>query len=184
MADARRRLLWGALALTLIGVVLAARVEESAPPATRESRRGAAPARTALPPAQAAGTLEAPAPPIDFDRLRRAPFDAALAAGIAQAWEPPPPAPPSAAALAAQKAALTAKAPPPQAPTLPFRVIGIFNDGTSTAAIVQSGQVVHVLRPGDVVERNYRVEAVNEKEATLMYLPLNILQKLDLGAAP
>ena len=184
MADSRRSLLWGALVLTLIGVVLAARVEEvQAPPGAREARRAAAPVRTAPPPAQAAATLEAPVS-LDFDRLRRAPFDAALAASLAQAWEPPPPAPPSVAALAAQKAALTAKAPPPQAPALPFRVIGRFNDGASVAAIVQAGQVVHVLRRGDVVERNYRVEDVNEKEASLMYLPLNILQKLDLGAAP
>lgn len=181
MAERRTLLLWGACALTLVGVVVAARVEDEPEPPARGTRRaGAGVERVPRPPA-AARDADAGPQAIAFDRMARPVFDAAVAERIAQAWEPPPPPPPpppGAAALAALKP------PPPQAPPLPFRVIGRFSDGVSAAAIVQAGQITHVLRRGDVVERNYRVEEVNDKEATLMYLPLNIIQKLPLGAAP
>ena len=188
MAEARTRLLWAAAAVTVVGVIVAARVEDEPEPPARNARRAAAGTaasgieRAARPAGAARASLN-DAAPLAIGDMTRSSFDAAVAERIAQAWEPAPPPAPTASERAAQKAALAAKPPPPQAPALPFRVIGRFSDGASSAAIVQSGQAVHVLRRGDVVERNYRVEDVNEKEAILMYLPLNISQKLDLGAA-
>jgi hypothetical protein len=170
--------------LTLVGVVIAARVEDQPEPVARRAGRSQqSPAGIERAPRAAgvarAAPLEGDAAPraIGFERLPRPRFDAAVVDGVARAWEPAPPPPPPKAAFAARPAR-------PAAPPLPFVVIGRFNDGVANAAIVQSGPAVHVMRPGDVIERDYRVEAVNEKEVTLMYLPLQIKQTLDLGARP
>jgi len=189
MAEARNRMLWIAGALTVVGVIFAARVEDEPEPAGRSARRAAvagagverAPRAAASGPRGVAG--EAPA--VAIGEVARPSFDAAVAERIALAWEPAPPPPPPPAVLAAQKAAAAraANPPPPQAPPLPFKVIGRFEDGQSYAGIAQSGQVTHVMRKGDVIERNYRVEAVTQKEVTLMYLPLQIKQTLPLESA-
>jgi hypothetical protein len=186
MAESRNRLLWIAGAVTLVGVIFAARVEDEPEPAARGGRRAAAAGverapRVAVSPRGVAGD----APVVAIGNMTRPSFDAAVAERIALAWEPAPPPPPSPAALSAQKAAAAraANPPQPQAPPLPFKVIGRFEDGDSYAAIAQSGQVTHVMRRGDVIERNYRVEEVNQKAVTLMYLPLQIKQTLSLEAA-
>jgi len=184
VAEARTRWLWVASVVTLAGVFAAARVADEPGLPVRGARH--ADRDAGLPGGERGGrprggSVEAPVTAIG--EVERPSFDAALAERLAQAWEPPAPPPPTRAERAAQKAARATGAAQPQAPALPFRVIGRFSDGASDAAIVQSGQAVHVLRRGDMVERNYRVEDVNEKEVTLMYLPLNISQKLDLGAA-
>ena len=188
MAEARNRLLWIAGAATLAGVILAARVEDEPEPVARGGRRAVATGagierapRAATSPRGVAGD----APVVAIGNMTRPSFDAAVAERIALAWEPAPPPPPTPAALAAQKAAAVraANPPPPQAPPLPFKVIGRFEDGQTHVGIAQSGQVTHVMRQGDIIERNYLVEAVTQKEVTLMYLPLQIKQTLSLESA-
>lgn len=198
MAEKRTLVLWLLSAATVLGVVAAARVEnEEAPPARdarrrapaavpraggadgvetppRAQSRGAGSPRNANP--DAAG-LSAAATAIDLARLARAPLDASAAAVIASAWEPPPPPPPP-------KAAPAPPPPPPRAPALPFRVVGRLVDGASTLVFLQSGQATLVARRGDLIERDYRVEEVNEKQVIFTYLPLNQKQQLAIGDAP
>lgn len=188
MADIRNRLLWIACAVTLAGVVLAARVEDEAEPAARTGRRAASigpDVERAPRAAPAPRGNPGDAPEVAIGEVTRASFDAAVAERIALAWEPAPPPPPTPAALAAQKAAAAraANPPPPQAPPLPFKVIGRFEDGRFHVGIAQSGQVTYVMRKGDVIDGNYRVEEVTQKEVTLMYLPLKIKQTLALESA-
>ena len=198
MAEKRTVVLWLLLAATVVGVVAAARVEDEEAPPARDARRrapaavpraaggdgvetppraqsrGPGSSRNANP--DAAG-LTAAATAIDLARLTRAPLDASAAAAIASAWEPPPPPP-------APKAAPTPPPSPPRAPALPFRVIGRLIDGGNTQVFLQSGQVTLVARRGDLIERNYRVEEVNDKQVVFTYLPLNQKQQLAIGDAP
>ena len=197
MAEKRTVMLWLLSVVTVVGVVAAARVEDEETPPPRDGRRRApaaapraaagdgveAPAR-----AQSRGTgssrnanpdaagLTAAATAIDLARLARAPLDASAAAAIASAWEPPPPPPPPKAAPPAP--------PPPRAPALPFRVIGRLIDGGNTQVFLQSGQATLVARRGDLIERNYRVDEVNDKQVVFTYLPLNQKQQLAIGDAP
>ncbi len=181
MAESRRIVLWCLGLATLAGVVAAARVEEEAAEPPPRKARPAAPGVERG--ARAASELRPgdPAPSVlALERLVRAPFDASVAARIALAWEPPPPPPPA----SKTRAELHPPAPPPpKPPALPFKVIGRFSDGLASAAIVQSGPATLVLRKGDVVERNYRIDDVNDKEVMLTYLPLQAAQTLDLGEA-
>jgi hypothetical protein len=103
-------------------------------------------------------------------------MDAAAAAAIAAAWEPPPPPPPpprSAAAIAAEA---------PKPPPLPFRAIGRLIDGDTVIVFLQSGNTTVPARRGEVIERNYRVEAIDDKQVTFTYLPLNLPQQLAIGS--
>ena len=197
IAEKRTVVLWLLSAATVAGVVAAARVEDEEAPPARDGRRRAP---AAVPRAGDADGVETPprapsrgtgssrnanpdaagstgsATAIDLARLTRAPLDASGAAALAAAWEPPPPPP--------LKAAAAPPPPPPRAPALPFRVIGRLIDGASTLVFLQSGQTTLVARRGDLIERNYRVDEVNEKQVVFTYLPLNQKQQLAIGDAP
>jgi hypothetical protein len=172
MAEARSRWLWAGLAATAVAVGVVAWGEEDDAPAMAPVARSG---RVAVPVAAA----QAPSA-IALERMTRPAFDASAVARIASAWEPPPPparpAPRSAAEVAAAAAAAAPKPPP-----LPFRFVGRFDDGERPAAIVLFGQVTLVLRAGDTVERNYRVEEVGARELVFTYLPLKERQATELG---
>ena len=195
MAEKRTVVLWLLSAATVAGVVAAARVEDEEAPPARDARRrapaavsraGGADGVETPPRAPSRGTgssrnanpdaagLTGSATAIDLARLTRAPLDASGAAALAAAWEPPPP----------PKAAPPPPPPPPRAPALPFRVIGRLIDGGDTQVFLQSGQATLVARRGDLIERNYRVDEVNEKQVVFTYLPLNQKQQLAIGDAP
>ena len=187
MADSRRIALWALAALTLVGVVVAARVDDGEPVAANASRR-----RAPAPPSGVVATVPglpraqgAPSEPaaIDLRRLARAPLDAGAAEGIASAWQPAPAPPPTPADKAAAQAAAKAPPPPPAPPPLQFRAFGRLVDGDTMMAFVQSGQVTHVVKRGDILERIYRIEEVTDKQVTLTYLPLKLQQQLVIGAA-
>lgn len=93
-----------------------------------------------------------------------------------QAWasvSPPPP-----PRVAAHGLALLA--PPPMAPPFPHAWVGRFNDeSTSTdrppgvvRAVLVGPQSTWVVRVGDVIEGQWRVDRIQEKTMSLTYLPL------------
>jgi hypothetical protein len=69
----------------------------------------------------------------------------------------------------------------PKAPPLPFVYLGKMFDGKAVTAFVSMGANTHLLHSGDTV-RDYRVEAINAREITFVYLPLNQKQRLSLGS--
>lgn len=71
--------------------------------------------------------------------------------------------------------------PPPVAPPLPFTYMGVLKEGGNTVVFVVSGERLHSVRVGDVIDGTYRVEAVNAEEVTFVYLPMNEKQTLRIG---
>lgn len=71
--------------------------------------------------------------------------------------------------------------PPPVAPPLPFTYMGVLKEGGSTVVFVVSGERLHSVRVGDVIDGTYRVEAIGSEEVTFVYLPMNEKQTLRIG---
>lgn len=82
----------------------------------------------------------------------------------------PPPPPTIAAAPVAE--------PPPMAPPFHMPWVGRFNDGTpdqpdiERAVLADSGRTL-VVRAGDVIAGQWRVDRIHDRTMTLTYLPLN-----------
>jgi len=91
-----------------------------------------------------------------------------------QAWDsvlpPPPP---------VVKASVEAP-PPPVAPPFPHQWLGRFNDETPPVprAVVSGPQSTWVVRAGDVIEGQWRVDRIQDRTMTLTYLPLQQVQTI------
>ncbi|MBM7455958.1 hypothetical protein HNR62_001837 [Oceanisphaera litoralis] len=75
--------------------------------------------------------------------------------------------------------------PPPRrpvAPPLPFRFIGKLDDSQKMLVFLQRGEEVHVVSVGDVIDGTYRVDGVTDDRMTLVYLPLQATQSLNVGS--
>lgn len=82
-------------------------------------------------------------------------------------------------------AATTARielAPPPQAPPLPFRVLGRYVVNGAVKIFLQYNGQDLVVQVGDSIDGLYRVENLNGGLLTLLYVPLKQKQTLDVGA--
>jgi hypothetical protein len=169
----RIRALWlgGALAATLLaaqwvngedgGADLGQPVEDSN--FRKESHSTGRTTREAAP--------EAPdeADQLQLDRLERRKFSA-QAGDIfrRQSWVPPPP--PSAS-----------KPPPPSPPPLQFKYLGRVVEGDETRVFLVLAERNYIVKPGENIDSQYRVDAVNEHAITLTYLPLNAKQMLAIA---
>lgn len=107
------------------------------------------------------------------------------------AWasmQPPPPPPPKPMA-----AADLPPPPPPKAPRFPHAWVGRFNDDVLPAAagvasvplavnraVISGPETTWVVRSGDVIEGQWRVDSIQERRMTLTYLPLNQQQTLGM----
>jgi hypothetical protein len=72
--------------------------------------------------------------------------------------------------------------PPPQAPPLPFSYMGKLAEGNTTTVFLTTGDRNLVVRPGDVIDNNYRLEEVTDTTVVLTYLPLTVKQTIPIGA--
>jgi hypothetical protein len=91
-----------------------------------------------------------------------------------KSWYVPPPPPPPPKPL---------PPPPPTAPPLPFTYLGRYEDLAKPVIFLVRGDRVLLVREGDTIEGNYRVEGIVGTALGLTYLPLNIRQSLDIGPA-
>jgi hypothetical protein len=73
--------------------------------------------------------------------------------------------------------------PTPQAPPVPFAFIGKLVDSGITSIFLTKGDRNYVVRVGDMLDGNYRVEEIGEQSMTLAYLPLDARQSLAIGSA-
>ena len=74
--------------------------------------------------------------------------------------------------------------PLPQAPALPFRFLGRYIEDGQTIVFLLFNEQSLVAKVGDVLQQNYKVQSVTASAMTLVYLPLNQTQTLDIGALP
>jgi hypothetical protein len=148
-------------ALAVIALALAATVVSG-----REKPDLAEPADT---PARAAARAAAPeaAPELDPARLKRTRTDQA----IADLFASPPPA----------EAQGGQSAPRTSAPPLPFQYVAKIIDGGATHVYVMLGEDHYSVKPGLVIDRNYKVEKITETAITFTYLPLGTRQVLSLN---
>ncbi|WP_417067563.1 hypothetical protein [Niveibacterium terrae] len=72
--------------------------------------------------------------------------------------------------------------PPPSAPPLPFRYIGKQFAGGAWEVYVAKPDRTLVVHCGDVLDQQYKVEAISPPTLVLTYLPMNQKQLLQIGA--
>jgi hypothetical protein len=103
-----------------------------------------------------------------LDRLERRKFSA-QAGDIfrAQSWAPPPP-PPSEAE----------KNQPPPPPPLQFKYLGKIIEGEETQVFLALAERNYIVKPGEKINSQYRLDEVNDHAITVTYLPLNARQML------
>jgi hypothetical protein len=85
-------------------------------------------------------------------------------------WTPPPPPPEPAP-----------PPPPPSAPPMPFTLIGKALEEGRWEVWLARGEQSYIARDGDVIDGTYRVESIRPPLMTLVYLPLNQVQQLNIG---
>lgn len=89
---------------------------------------------------------------------------------IAKSWYVPPPPPKI--------------APRPVAPPLSFRYIGkMTEEGNHSAVFLEKQNRIFIVRTGDSIDANYRVDEITPPLMTLTYLPLDIKQTVQIGEA-
>jgi hypothetical protein len=71
-----------------------------------------------------------------------------------------------------------------QPPAMPFRVLGRYVDAGEETVFLQHAEQNIAARVGDVLSEQYKVESIAAGVLTLIYLPLNLRQTLDIGETP
>ena len=80
----------------------------------------------------------------------------------------------------ARAVAMTIISAPPQAPPLPFHVLGRYDEAGQTVIFLRHNDQNLVVRVGDTLADKYKVESLNGATLTLRYLPLNQSQSLEI----
>lgn len=169
----RRAAIAAALLLTLAAAWFAP--EETAPDVVDGPAR-AAPRETVR---SSEARLRAPAPQVDVLAIReRKDGDGEPGAGlfIPTEWTPA-----AAEAAAAAPAPVPVEEAAPQAPPLPFRVMGRHEQAGQTVVFLQQNDRTHIARVGDTIGDTYKVEGIDGGAMTLRYIPLDQVQTLELG---
>ncbi len=169
----RRRALWlgGALAATLLAAQWVSGDDGGAelgqPPEDRVLRKEARPAESTT--REATPQTLDEAEQLQLERLERRKFSA-QAGDIfrPQSWAPPPPPPP-------------ANPPPAAPPPLQFKYLGRVTEGDETRVFLALAERNYIVKPGENIDSQYRVDAVNDHAITLTYLPLNARQMLAIA---
>lgn len=72
--------------------------------------------------------------------------------------------------------------PEPQAPPLPFKVMGQYSEADQHGVFLLHNDQNLVARVGDTIANNYKVESLRDGVLTLLYLPLQQRQTLLVSA--
>lgn len=105
----------------------------------------------------------------------RADFPALNATGR-RAWSPPTTKSPASASAAAAQAA-----PAPETPPFPYQWVGLWeqaaeDDNTgpnAPMAVIAGANATRIVKRGDVIDRQWRIEAITPTAVRLVYLPLS-----------
>jgi hypothetical protein len=106
---------------------------------------------------------------LDLERLERRKFSARAGDIFGQrSWVPPPrPEPPR----------------PPSPPPMQFRYLGKVVEGDETRVFLALGERNYIVRPGESINSQYRLDEVSDHNITFTYLPLNARQMLATAGA-
>jgi hypothetical protein len=88
-----------------------------------------------------------------------------------RSWTPAPPPPPK-----------PPTPPPPTAPALPFTYLGKKLEGDIWEVYLARGEQTFIARAETVIEGTYRVQSIHPSTLSVIYLPLNQMQTLTIGA--
>lgn len=97
-------------------------------------------------------------------------FGAGEGVFLGKNWTPPPPPPPPAP-----------PPPPPSAPPLPFSYIGKAAADGAWEVYLARADKIYVVRAKTVIDGVYRVDAIAPPLMSLTYLPMNLVQQLNIG---
>lgn len=73
---------------------------------------------------------------------------------------------------------------PPQAPSLPFTLVGRIIEGDGIKVFLQANDVLYSVKVGDTFAQQYKLVGVDGGKISLLYLPLNITQTMSYGETP
>ena len=106
-----------------------------------------------------------------MDKLKRPALpESAKDMFAAKSWYVPPPAPKI--------------RPVPVAPPLPFTYVGkLLQQGKSSTVFLERQNRIFLVREGDAIDANYRVDTIKAPVMILTYLPLDIKQTVQIGEA-
>jgi len=159
-ATQRRYLLAIALLATVAAAVFAP--DEAPPEIAAPAVRPASGDHADVQPGAAAGNLEA-----------RYDADAAPIFAVTT-WQSPKPQREPVRTVAPEPAA-------PQAPPVPFRVLGKFVENGIAGVFVLYNDRTLAARAGDRLTENYEVASITDQIMTVRYLPLNVTQDVSAG---
>lgn len=71
--------------------------------------------------------------------------------------------------------------PPPVVPPIPFMFFGKMTGEAGLQAVLQMDEDTIIAKVGDIVQTNYRVDAIEGERLSMTYLPLNRKQVLLMG---
>lgn len=164
----RRRIIFGALAVTLVLSAASGEGWQAADDPVLPAERRAYPT---------IGKLTQPETQVGLERLNRE--DATAKSDPADgnvfkamSWYVPPPPPPPKP---------PPPPPPPTAPPLPFSFMGRYEEGGTLIILLVRGDRIYTVSEGEVIDNTYRVERLSGGQLELTYLPLNIRQTLSAG---
>ncbi|VVD79998.1 hypothetical protein PAQ31011_01078 [Pandoraea aquatica] len=92
---------------------------------------------------------------------------------VSQNWGPPPPAPSS--------APVPTTPLPPTAPPLPFTYLGKALAAGAWEVYLARGEKTFIVHENSVVDDVYRVASIKPPRLSLIYIPMNQQQELDIG---
>lgn len=90
-----------------------------------------------------------------------------------------PPAPPAPKPVAM----LPAVTPPPQAPPMPFRVLGKKQEGEAWEVFLGRDDTSFIVRAGSVLEAAYRIDKIDPPTLVMTHIPTGQAQTLAIGDA-
>ena len=71
----------------------------------------------------------------------------------------------------------------PVAPVIPFKYIGkILGDDEYSVFVALNGKN-YVVKEGDIVQQTYKIEKITPPVMTVTYIPMNVLQTMQIGAS-
>lgn len=166
----QRRKLWlgGALLATLLATQWVSGEDGNADPVSATSQKSD--------PKTEARAVEDETGQLELERLQRRKFSPQAGDIFSgKTWIPPP--------SAAAAAAAAMKPQPPSPPPLLFKYLGKLTDGDETQVFLALADRNYVVKPGEVINDQYRIDAVNDQTITFTYLPLNARQTLSTSRA-
>ncbi|MCL2876154.1 MAG: hypothetical protein FWF12_07680 [Betaproteobacteria bacterium] len=96
----------------------------------------------------------------------------------AQSWDPPPP------LVQEEEPQVIAEVLPPQAPPAPVQLLGRYEEGGKTVMFALLNGDGIVLRPGENINAEWRVDSIEAGQVVLTYLPLEQKQSLPWTVNP